>query len=444
MPTSPIVIIHSGWTAGRPTPMRRSARKTSPRHSRAIRPRPDVVVVGHSHREMRDSVIDGVHFVQPKPFGGSVSVVHLVLARDEEGRGRSGGSRPIWSRRKRFRPRTCLPSVSPPRATPSPIGSAHRSAWPRDRCVPPLPGSGPPRSSTSSMRCSAAGPAPTSPPPRPSISTPASTPTLFASAHILALYPRDNTLRAVRITGSQLKAYLEWSARYFSVDPAGRVTLNDSVPGYDYDIVGGARYDIDLRRPVGDRILGLSLRGEPVEPDDSLTMAVNGYRQSGAGGYDMLQGAPVVYDKGGEHSRAVDGGGADAWSHRSGGLRERGLAGGAGGLCRRRAQYFQHPGDTAARGRARHDHASHSRDRGPARRHAPAARRRPKPRWTVSPPPAVARHSGSMRETRWRARRSPAKPRAEPSSRCSIRWDTRPRCWAIAISTGAPTRCAAA
>ena len=40
-------------------------------------------------------------------------------------------------------------------------------------------------------------------------------------AHVVALYPFDNTLRAVRLSGAQLKAYLEWSARYFQVDPAG-------------------------------------------------------------------------------------------------------------------------------------------------------------------------------------------------------------------------------
>ena len=42
---------------------------------------PDLVVVGHSHREMRDTVIGGVHFVQPRPFGGSVSVTHISLVR---------------------------------------------------------------------------------------------------------------------------------------------------------------------------------------------------------------------------------------------------------------------------------------------------------------------------------------------------------------------------
>ena len=46
--------------------------------------RPDLVVLGHSHRELRDSVIAGVHFVQPRPFGGSVSITHVDLVRDGE------------------------------------------------------------------------------------------------------------------------------------------------------------------------------------------------------------------------------------------------------------------------------------------------------------------------------------------------------------------------
>ncbi|HYC30783.1 MAG TPA: metallophosphoesterase, partial [Gemmatimonadales bacterium] len=43
--------------------------------------RPDVVVVGHSHREIADSVINGVHFVQPRRYAESVSVVHVDLRR---------------------------------------------------------------------------------------------------------------------------------------------------------------------------------------------------------------------------------------------------------------------------------------------------------------------------------------------------------------------------
>src|SRR5262249_8853174 len=44
--------------------------------------KPDLVVVGHSHREVRDSVLNGVHFVQPKNGALSLSVVHLWFARD--------------------------------------------------------------------------------------------------------------------------------------------------------------------------------------------------------------------------------------------------------------------------------------------------------------------------------------------------------------------------
>jgi 2',3'-cyclic-nucleotide 2'-phosphodiesterase (5'-nucleotidase family) len=115
---------------------------------------------------------------------------------------------------------------------------------------------------------------------------------------LLALYPFDNSLRAVRVSGGQLKAYLEQSARYFRADPVGRISISDSMPGYNYDIVAGARYDIDLRRPEGDRIRNLEVRGRPVRPTDQFTMALNSYRQSGAGGYPMLRDAPVVYDKG--------------------------------------------------------------------------------------------------------------------------------------------------
>ena len=49
--------------------------------------RPDLVVVGHSHREIRDSVLERRPLRPAAPYGASVSVVHLDLAR-EDGRWR--------------------------------------------------------------------------------------------------------------------------------------------------------------------------------------------------------------------------------------------------------------------------------------------------------------------------------------------------------------------
>src|SRR5207237_6286976 len=54
---------------------------------------------------------------------------------------------------------------------------------------------------------------------------------------------------------------------------------------------------IDVTRPVGSRITRLDYKGKAVAPGDSFTMALNNYRQTGGGGYAMLSGAPVVYDR---------------------------------------------------------------------------------------------------------------------------------------------------
>jgi len=115
-------------------------------------------------------------------------------------------------------------------------------------------------------------------------------------ARLSALYPYDNTLRAVKISGTQLRAYLEQSARYFR-NAGGRIQADPSIPGFNYDVVAGVDYTIDLSRPIGDRITRLEYQGRTVAPADSFTMALNNYRQTGGGGFSMLAGAPVVYDR---------------------------------------------------------------------------------------------------------------------------------------------------
>ncbi len=115
---------------------------------------------------------------------------------------------------------------------------------------------------------------------------------------VAGIYPYENTLRAVRISGQQLREYLEHSARYFRTYQPGQPIINDSVAGYNYDVVSGVVYNVDVSRPAGQRIRGLAYEGRIVQPTDSFTMAVNSYRQAGGGGYSMVAGARVVYDKG--------------------------------------------------------------------------------------------------------------------------------------------------
>jgi len=90
---------------------------------------------------------------------------------------------------------------------------------------------------------------------------------------------------------------LEQSARYFRTSATGAVDVDPAIPGFNYDIVAGVDYTIDVSKPIGNRITTLEFEGRPVAPNDSFTMALNNYRQTGGGGFSMLRNAPVVYDR---------------------------------------------------------------------------------------------------------------------------------------------------
>jgi 2',3'-cyclic-nucleotide 2'-phosphodiesterase/3'-nucleotidase len=129
---------------------------------------------------------------------------------------------------------------------------------------------------------------------------------------VAGLYIYDNTLLAIRFTGAQVKAYLEYSARYFKqVSSAGPFaadavtnavtdTAPNGTPDYNYDIMAGLdaplTYDIDIAQPVGSRITNLSYAGAPVTADQAFVVAINNYRQSGGGNFPGVTTAPVLYN----------------------------------------------------------------------------------------------------------------------------------------------------
>ncbi|MBG6104631.1 2',3'-cyclic-nucleotide 2'-phosphodiesterase/3'-nucleotidase [Micromonospora vinacea] len=110
---------------------------------------------------------------------------------------------------------------------------------------------------------------------------------------IAGLYVFDNTLEAVVLSGAEVRTYLEYSAKYFRtlapgapVDPE-QISDSPAVPDYNYDVISGLDYDIDISKPVGQRITRLVLAGTdtPVADNAQFVMAVNNYRRSGGGNF---------------------------------------------------------------------------------------------------------------------------------------------------------------
>jgi len=267
----------------------------------------DLVLYGHSHKEMRGTTIGQTLLVQPKNWATSVDVAHLVVSR-------SAGiyvNALIPNRYTVSERRSELIQAAGHAENAAVLAATDAVHRETVAYVTTPIGTTPERWSTDSARVKdtplidfileterkAAG------------SDLASTaafstdlvmgPGPITIAQVAQLYPYDNTLRAVRITGKQLRDYLEFSSRYYRTPASatGALETDPQIPGYNFDVVSGVDYVIDVSRPIGSRITRLDYKGAPVRDSDSFTLALNNYRQTGGGGYAMLSGAPVVYDK---------------------------------------------------------------------------------------------------------------------------------------------------
>lgn len=293
-----IVLLHSGLNepASYDTTGGIASENVAARVAREV-PGVDLVVFGHTHRELPDTLIGSTLVTQPRNWAGSVSVAQLTVVR-------RGGAYSVTKRtggviRARGHAEQAALLVVTAEAHRRAAAFVAESigftpvAWRADSArVVDSPiidfileverrASGADLASVAAFSLNAAfGPG------------------KITVAQMAELYPyENNVLRAVRISGRQLRDYLEFSARYFRERAPVDSLIDAGIPGFNYDIVAGVDYVLDLSKPIGSRVTSLTRDGRPVADGDSFTMALHDYRQQGGGGFAMLRGAPVVYDR---------------------------------------------------------------------------------------------------------------------------------------------------
>jgi 2',3'-cyclic-nucleotide 2'-phosphodiesterase/3'-nucleotidase len=131
---------------------------------------------------------------------------------------------------------------------------------------------------------------------------------------LFTIYPYENQLFVVNMTGKEIKDYLEYSYDLWintidsaddhllkikdSPDPrTGRKHWSFVNRSYNFDSAGGLIYEVDVTKPKGERVNIKSLAdGTPFDQSSSYNVAMTSYRASG-GGNIMREGAGVDTDR---------------------------------------------------------------------------------------------------------------------------------------------------
>lgn len=132
----------------------------------------------------------------------------------------------------------------------------------------------------------------------------------IAIKNVADLYLYPNTVQAVVITGEQVRNWLEMSAGIFNeVKPGASDAplINGGFPSYNFDVIDGVTYQIDLSVPpkfdkdgntinaASNRIKNLQFNGQAIDPAQTFVVATNNYRAGGGGNFPDIGADKVVF-----------------------------------------------------------------------------------------------------------------------------------------------------
>jgi 2',3'-cyclic-nucleotide 2'-phosphodiesterase / 3'-nucleotidase len=143
----------------------------------------------------------------------------------------------------------------------------------------------------------------------------------LAIRSVADLYIFPNTLKAMLLTGAQVRDWLEMSAGQFNqIDPKGapqQALLNPAFPSFNFDTIDGVTYELDLTQPAkydnrgqvanaaANRVKNLRYNGQPIDDKAQFVVATNNYRAYGGGNFPALGADKVILDAPDENREAL-------------------------------------------------------------------------------------------------------------------------------------------
>lgn len=127
--------------------------------------------------------------------------------------------------------------------------------------------------------------------------------------NLLDIYPFENQLNMIELTGQEIKDYLEYSYSMW-VNPNPKqsghlLNISDGSgerfrlksPHYNFDSAAGVIYEVDITKPDKERVNIISMaNGDAFNLDNKYTVAITSYRASGGG--DLLTlGSGIPHDE---------------------------------------------------------------------------------------------------------------------------------------------------